>query len=335
MLIALEKNLGEMDQRVDQLVSRLPELKTNQGISLLEVRMHGLLSYLCDLSFLSLLKVSGSSIKHPVVDRLIEWRTILEKTKPLETKLKYQIDKLVKAAIMHDDEEQMAQEEENILMYKPNPENLIAPDADEEQQEKDVYKPPKVAPLHYDPHDTKKKGRLTERLKERASKSRLLRDLQSEYDDRPEDLDVGGTGYSAKEVGASKEDEEWKERVAFEEENMIRRNLTRKDKKMVRMLEQQGWLHRFKNDFKDLHNDFAELSGLHRAVEEDEAAKYGKGVTAKRARRSEQFKGALDSKRAKYGDAAEMITHLSKAKKSQTKDGFSRDKRILKKASRR
>lgn len=35
---------------------------------------------------------------HPFVESLVELRTLLEKMKPLEQKLKYQIDKLVRAA---------------------------------------------------------------------------------------------------------------------------------------------------------------------------------------------------------------------------------------------
>ena len=53
-----------------------------------------------------LLKAKGESILPPqgaeggslAVDRLIELRVVLEKMRPLEMKLKYQIDKLVKAA---------------------------------------------------------------------------------------------------------------------------------------------------------------------------------------------------------------------------------------------
>ena len=44
-------------------------------------------------------KVSGQSIKDsPYIDSLIELRVVLEKIRPLEKKLRYQIDKLLKAA---------------------------------------------------------------------------------------------------------------------------------------------------------------------------------------------------------------------------------------------
>ncbi len=48
-----------------------------------------------------LLKSSGKKVKdHPVVEQLVELRAALEKIKPIETKLKYQIDKLVRIANM-------------------------------------------------------------------------------------------------------------------------------------------------------------------------------------------------------------------------------------------
>lgn len=43
---------------------------------------------------------AGKSIERdPSIDRLIEIRTVLEKIRPIDYKLRYQIDKLVKTAI--------------------------------------------------------------------------------------------------------------------------------------------------------------------------------------------------------------------------------------------
>ena len=58
-----------------------------------------LLSYCTNLCFYFYLKASGIRVSdHPVVAQLVEQRALLEKLRPLETKLKYQIDKLVRAA---------------------------------------------------------------------------------------------------------------------------------------------------------------------------------------------------------------------------------------------
>lgn len=79
------------------------------GISLLDVKNELLLSYLHNVVFLVLVKLrsgsldgakSGGGVGSEVVKDLVKLRLLLEKgVKPLETKLKYQIDKVVAAAV--------------------------------------------------------------------------------------------------------------------------------------------------------------------------------------------------------------------------------------------
>ncbi|KAF8252676.1 hypothetical protein K440DRAFT_652600 [Wilcoxina mikolae CBS 423.85] len=70
------------------------------GISLLDVKNDVLLSYLHNLVFLSLLRLKSGPISgHAVISDLVKLRLLLERgVKPLEQKLKYQIDKVVVAA---------------------------------------------------------------------------------------------------------------------------------------------------------------------------------------------------------------------------------------------
>lgn len=84
-------------QTTHNLVSS--DIQTAKGLSLLDLKIQTLLSYLSNLAFVMLLKAEGGKLEeHPVVDKLIEARTVLEKLRPLETKLRYQIEKLVKGA---------------------------------------------------------------------------------------------------------------------------------------------------------------------------------------------------------------------------------------------
>lgn len=79
------------------------------GISLLDVKNELLLSYLHNIVFLVLVKLrsgpldgskKGGEVGSEVVKDLVKLRLLLEKgVKPLETKLKYQIDKVVAAAV--------------------------------------------------------------------------------------------------------------------------------------------------------------------------------------------------------------------------------------------
>ncbi|KAJ9065447.1 hypothetical protein DSO57_1019626 [Entomophthora muscae] len=112
------KNIGsQADQIKDKISGGLEKVKngklqTDLGISLLDVKYRRvrfffdsqncldlLLDYMTNLSFYSLLKAQGKSVEgHPVILKLIELRTHIEKLKPVEAKLKYQIDKLVRAS---------------------------------------------------------------------------------------------------------------------------------------------------------------------------------------------------------------------------------------------
>ncbi|KAH9274625.1 hypothetical protein BASA83_002810 [Batrachochytrium salamandrivorans] len=101
----------------------------------------------------------------------------------------------VKSVVMHDDGEKMKHDLgdddnstiKNPLQFKPNLDALLAmPNdlGDNESQSKEassgVYKPPRVAPMRYDDSAHSHKGRLSQQIKEKASKSRLLGDLQTE-----------------------------------------------------------------------------------------------------------------------------------------------------------
>jgi U3 small nucleolar ribonucleoprotein protein LCP5 len=69
----------------------------------LEVKYQLLLQYIANLAFIIQLKLSGKQVEsHPVVQSLIELRVMLEKMKPVEQKLKYQIDKVVRTAVVGD-----------------------------------------------------------------------------------------------------------------------------------------------------------------------------------------------------------------------------------------
>ena len=93
-------------------------------------------------------------------------------------------------------------------------------------------------------------GKLTEKTREKASRSRLLKDLKAQYDDRPEEMSAEGTGYGGRDSTATKEDQKWNDREAFEEANFIRLNMTRADKRSAKRLAKKGCLMRFQNEFK-------------------------------------------------------------------------------------
>lgn len=95
------------------------DLDTKDGISLLSIKHHLLLSYLQSLVLVSAHRVLGHTLKDKtvpalpfssadrdprgsqagdLVDSMVEGRIVLEKIKALESKMRYQIEKLVRLA---------------------------------------------------------------------------------------------------------------------------------------------------------------------------------------------------------------------------------------------
>lgn len=139
---------------VDNMLTKVRngELSTDQGLSFLEMKYNMLLSYLINLTYVVLRKCSGEMIEgDPCIDRLIEIRTVLEKIRPIDHKLKYQIDKLVKTAVTGTNNKDPSN-------FKANPDNLMVGDKDSSNSEDEgkekkekigVYIPPKLSAVHY------------------------------------------------------------------------------------------------------------------------------------------------------------------------------------------
>lgn len=175
--------LNTLTQSLSSAADSVPDSSTTippaDGISLLDVKNELLLSYLQNLAFLILLKLrhrngsdgaesSESDLDEQVVKKLVELRVYIEKgVRPLENRLKYQIDKVLRAADdaaraveqqkaaekkkaaaeRSSDEEDESEDSEaesdedagvslktmeeiSDLQYRPNPSSLVRPEAD-------------------------------------------------------------------------------------------------------------------------------------------------------------------------------------------------------------
>jgi len=94
-------SLDTLNNKLQPLLSKASshELQTKHGMTYLEMKYNLLLSYCTFLSFYLLLKLEGKSVaEHPVVFKLTHIKTLLEKLKPLDQKLQYQIEKAVRTA---------------------------------------------------------------------------------------------------------------------------------------------------------------------------------------------------------------------------------------------
>ncbi|KAG5896832.1 hypothetical protein JTB14_032073 [Gonioctena quinquepunctata] len=243
--------LGEMNlsaQHVASLVDnmiqkvRKGELTTDQGLSFLEMKYNMLLSYLINLTYVVLRKCSGEKIEgDPCIDRLIEIRTVLEKIKPIDNKLKYQIDKLVKTAVS-------GTNADDPTKYKANPENLLgnleedegSSDEDDIKQEgskRGVYVPPKLSAVHYIGDETAqdRTKRLQEKSKRHALSASIMQDLREEYLDTPTEVSQGSR---AQQILSKQQ----REKQEYEEEYMTRLPVSKSEKQKHRHLTTLGSL---------------------------------------------------------------------------------------------
>ena len=238
-LTELNTHVTDATSYVNSLLQRVKndELPTEDGLSFLEMKHHLLLQYIINLTYSMLVKVDGRHIDgSDVIDRLIEIRVVLEKMRPIDKKLKYQVDKLMKMASTD-----VSTAEKHPLNFKPNIDMLVSKGDEEDDEEEDgegdqreaddntgVYVPPKVSAVPYEEEErSSKKSAQKEKMRQRALNSSLLK----EYSEEPEKI---RDGYRQQRMSKFKEREQERER--FEEDNMRRLQQTKKVMQVIRYI---------------------------------------------------------------------------------------------------
>ncbi|KAJ9065446.1 hypothetical protein DSO57_1019625 [Entomophthora muscae] len=121
----------------------------------------------------------------------------------------------------------------------------------EDEDEDKVYRAPRIAPMPFDDRPlSSKKERDEMRQKEKAARSRLMKDLVNDFDDRPEEHRVIGSFHET-------EDSELADRKRYEEENFVRLQPSKKAERKVREM-QKGLL---QNELLTL-DDFRGVSSI-------------------------------------------------------------------------
>jgi U3 small nucleolar ribonucleoprotein protein LCP5 len=177
LLKTLTQSLSSALESTPESTSIVPP---KDGISLLDVKNDLLLSYLQNLVFLIILKLRNREsedderLDDAVVQKLVEMRVYLEKgVRPLEGRLKYQIDKVLRAADdaarisapapkktvqeTSDSEDSDEESESGValkaseiddLQYRPNPSSLLKPtiavESEERAAQDGLYRPPRI-----------------------------------------------------------------------------------------------------------------------------------------------------------------------------------------------
>lgn len=213
-----------------------PNFETKHGLSFLELKNHVMLDYMANLTYIMLRKCSGKSINgEKAIERICEDRTVLEKMKPIEKKLRYQIDKAIKVA------ESGKLSSDDPLNFRPNLSALKNEGSDDENDDDSddsgdeatapkankvgKYVPPKNVPS-FDAGDVETLERNEEeRNKKRSLSKSIMEDLRRQHSDLPDEEHS-----NVHDTMRAQQIAKMKERIRYEEDNFMRLPLTKKDK---------------------------------------------------------------------------------------------------------
>ncbi|KAH7889994.1 hypothetical protein F5I97DRAFT_1924497 [Phlebopus sp. FC_14] len=236
-------SVRELVQSLKQKQSSTDNMDTRDGISLLSLKHHLMLSYLQSLVLLSARRAVGDSFEDrafpsapfsavdrgargsgvgDLVDSMIEGRVVLEKIKVLESRMRYQIEKLARLA--DDTTKNVA---DDPLAFRPNPQNLAnngqgSGDESEEQQDVEenrdgIYRPPKLAPMPY----------TADKRSKRQPVPKTLSSLVLQNPSKPHVESASGLG--SMPALASDRAREIQRITEFEEDNFTRLMMKKKD----------------------------------------------------------------------------------------------------------
>lgn len=256
LLSTLIQSITSASSSLIEPASLAPSAK---GISLLDTKNELLLSYLQNLVFLIILKLrnhsseksldaengaSAPSLNDEVTKKLVELRIYLEKgVRPLESRLEYQLDKLLLAASEappplgtkgsknpshttngvptlaatdgHSDIDSAPPPQISDLSHRPNPSAFVRPSTSHPsaQETTGLYRPPRIAPTSLPTTERK----AAKALKPRKSTT-LDTFIREEMDDAPIAEPSIGAGSGLR--GKAKEMEE--EKRGYEEQRLVR-----------------------------------------------------------------------------------------------------------------
>ncbi|CAI5440189.1 unnamed protein product [Caenorhabditis angaria] len=217
------------DEAVSAMQKLLANLKATkgdkEGLSLLKVKNAEMVAYLSEISILMSKMLKGDQIQtDSCTKRALKHRVILEKIRPIEDKMRPQIEKLLskksgeksvqKAANLRvrlenmdvgDDENEEEDEDEN---------------GDEKSKEAKKYVAPKIRAVRYEDEE-EAPSKQVEKAKRRAMQSSLILELKNQYSDAPEEI---------REVSERKFQYD-REREQYEEDNFTRVRMTKEQKR--------------------------------------------------------------------------------------------------------
>lgn len=246
------------------------DFSPRQGLDFLDTKNKLLLSYLIDLVLYIRNRLQRSSSKDSSnLRRLREMRTVLDKVRNLDKKLRYQIDKLLSLQVNVTSFATGDDSQEDPLQFKPIVDQIFGDDegggeelgSDGEDAKDDddlaaarqairltqskrfqqdtgktktaeVYRPPRLAATPYNLDLNDRQTEHEKRQRQRARTSELAQALRSQYGEAPELEDIHGGSEMGKQREAARRMMERQEaKTKYEEDTMVRLTTSRKEKK--------------------------------------------------------------------------------------------------------
>lgn len=274
LLSELQGSLAEVRSHVGPVLNEVRggKLATAEGVSYLEAKHLLLLHYCINIVFYLLLKAEGRPVRdHPVIARLLELRAYLEKIRPIDKKLQYQMEKLLMVAQLQvsgkgdEQGQESAAAATDPLRFGPKPDQLIPKlPQDSEAAEGGVYRPPRLNPVSMDDDPDKDYGKKERRRQQhaarKAGRSEFVQALASELEGAPEELRASNVVAGNETLEALRHRQKLEARAAEEEDLMVRVPLSKEQRKKLKA-ERRGNLSgaAMMNDFAD---DVADLVGM-------------------------------------------------------------------------
>ena len=222
----------------------------HKGLSILNAKNLAMMEYNIRIKELYNYKINNSALDVNCVNRLVKLRLILEKCQVIEKLQSYRISKLIKQSIEVDDE----------MMLKPEL-------SDFKIEKSETYKPPKIAKVQFE--DKEYKSDKKEKKRSKLANSRILQDMQMEYDDKPEEMMADGTSMYTFDKSSNKAEKKIKALEEAEEEQFLRISRTKQDKRLYKE-RNRGLLN---DELKGLQDDFKILQQVQEVEISDKSRK--------------------------------------------------------------
>ncbi|CAH6719365.1 U3 small nucleolar ribonucleoprotein protein Lcp5p [[Candida] jaroonii] len=255
---SIEKLINNKDEDTSKFIQDLLNNSENklENVSLLDLKNNSILSYINNLTLIILSQIQRiegdeqvDDVREKAIENSIIQRITLEKgIKPLEKKLNYQLEKMIRsynkmetdfnnseqkqqvnAAKNSDDEEnnddsESESESEDELSYKPDASSLMKKPM---SSSNDSYKPPKISAMA-PPTNNSSDGKSTKKLQSMEEYLKENSDLPMEE----KSIGVNIVNHGRGGVKTSRDREKEKEIQTYEEENFTRLPTvqTKKDK---------------------------------------------------------------------------------------------------------